>query len=143
MAGQDAFGAKLAQSNMGSSPTFTEIANVSNIGGPSVSIEALDVTAHDSADEFKEFIGGLGDGGEVSLSLNWDSTEATHNTLVTTALARSNVDYKLTFADGGEWAFEALITGLEFDNPVDGKEEASVTFKVSGKPVFTDESSSS
>jgi hypothetical protein len=63
---------------MGSSPTFTEIANVTSISGPSISRNVYDVTAHDSTDSYMEFIGGLKDGGELSFDLNWDPGDQTH-----------------------------------------------------------------
>ena len=81
MAGLDGFGASLLRSDMASSPTYTEIANVTSISGPSISRNVYDVTAHDSTNSYMEFIGGLKDGGEISFDLNWDPENATHEAL--------------------------------------------------------------
>lgn len=142
MAGLDAFGTALQRSDMASSPTFTEIANVSTISGPSISRNTYDVTSHDQTDAYMEFIGGLKDAGEVSLELNWDpATEATHDDstgLLADLEDTDPRDYKLVFPDGTtEWAFSAILTSFEPDHPVDGKITASATFKLSGKPTLT------
>lgn len=136
----DAFGTALQRSDMTSSPTFTEVANVTSISGPSLSREAYETTAHDQTDAYREFIGGLKDGGEVSLELDFDFGEGTHDNstgLISDLDDTTNRDYKLVFPDTSEFAFEAILTGLEFDAPVDGKLTASATFKISGKPELT------
>jgi predicted secreted protein len=144
MAGIDGFGTALARSDMASSPTFTEIANVTSISGPGISRETIDVTAHDSPDGWREFLGGLKDGGEVSFDLNWDVEEPTHEALVSDLEDSVPRDYKLVFPnDIAEWAFKAILTGFEASFPTDDKITASVTYKISGKPVLTVGSSSS
>lgn len=142
MAGKDAFGTALQRSDMASSPSFTEIANVSNISGPSTSRNTYDVTSHDQTDSWMEFIGGLKDGGEISLDLNWDPDQATHADLYDDYQDTDPRDYKIVLPSNiAEWSFEAILTAFEPGYPVDGKLTASVTFKVSGKPTL-DESPS-
>lgn len=141
MAGKDAFGAALGRSDMASSPTFTDIANVMDISGPGMSKSEIDVTAHDSPDKFKEFIGGVRDGGSVTFDINWDSFEATHQTLHDDFDDDEQPrDYTLTHADGAVHEFSGIVTAFETSDPVDGKMTGSVTIKVSGKPTITDAS---
>src|SRR5687768_227094 len=80
MSGRDGFGTQFKRA-IGTAPgtTYEVIANVTNISGPSRSRETIDVTAHDSPDQYMEFIGGLKDGGEVSLDINYDPSETTHD----------------------------------------------------------------
>lgn len=136
MSGIDAFGTTLSRGD-GIEPTeaFTPIANVTNITPPSLSRDTSDVTAHDSADGWREFIGLLKDGGEVSIDVNYDPSK--HDTLVDDFDDVDTRSYKITFPDATEWAFEAIMTGFEPDAPHDDKLTASVTFKVSGKPTIT------
>lgn len=144
MAGLDAFGTALARSDMASSPTFAEVANVTNISGPSISRSTIDVTAHDSSEAWMEFLGSLKDGGEVSMDINWDPEEATHASLVDDLDDTEPRDYKIIFPnDLAEWAFSGIMTGFEPDYPTDDKVSASVSFKVTGKPTLTLPSSSS
>ena len=53
------------------SEMFTTIAEVMNIDGPNLQQETVEVTSHDSTDRWREFIGGLKDGGEISFGLNF------------------------------------------------------------------------
>ncbi|MFD3573846.1 phage tail tube protein [Streptomyces sp. NPDC058644] len=137
MAGLDAFGIALQRSDMvPTTPEFTAIANVTTVSGPEIERETYDVTAHDSTDGWREFIGGLKDGGEVSLEVNYDPRK--HDQLVADFEDKVPRDYKLVFPGTlGSWAFEALLTGFSQEAPVDDKLAAELTFKVSGKPTIT------
>lgn len=137
MAGLDAFGTQLLRGD-GATPTetFSPLANVTEITPPGIERETYDVTAHDSEDGFREFIGGLKDGGEVEIEINYDPRE--HDSLVADfgdAVPRS---YKVVWPGTlGEWGFKAILTGFEPEAPHDDKLAASAKFKVSGKPVIT------
>lgn len=135
MAGMDAFGTALSRGDGSSTETFLAIAHVTNVGGPSTSRDTYDVTAHDSADGWREFVGGLKDGGEVSIDVNYHPAE--HDTLAADYADTDPRNYKVAFPDGSEWAFAALLTGFEPGAPHDGQLTASLGFKVSGKPTFS------
>lgn len=136
MAGQDGFGVAFERSDMGAPGTFTAIASVTNVGGPETSRETYETTAHDSPDGWREFIGGLKDGGEVSLELNYDPRE--HDTLVEDYDDEDPRDYRVVWPRGlGTWAFKAIMTGFNPSGPSDDKLSAEATFKVSGKPTIT------
>lgn len=115
---------------------FTAIANVTDITPPAIERETLDVTAHDSPEAWREFVGGLKDGGEVEIEVNYDPRE--HDTLVTDFDDTEPRNYKITWPGTlGSWAFAAILTNFEPEAPHDDKLAASLTFKVSGKPVIT------
>lgn len=135
MSGIDAFGTTLSRGDGGSSETFTPIANITSVGAPSLSRDTYDVTAHDSTDGWREFIGGLKDGGEVSIDVNYDPSQ--HDSLVDDFEDVDPRNYKVTFPDAAEWAFPAILTGFEPDAPHDGKLTASLSFKVAGKPTLS------
>jgi predicted secreted protein len=132
MAGLDAFGTILAKESA-TPGTYTAIANVSGLSGPGLSRETLDVTAHDSPDAYREFLGGLRDPGEISADLNYDP--AAHDTLIEDLDDDDPSNYRITWPDGTTWTFPAIMTGFEPSAPIDDKLAASVTWKVSGKPV--------
>ena len=139
MAGVDAFGTSLARDN---GSTFDAIASITSVSGPGISRDTVDVTAHDSADRYREFIGGLVDGGEVSADINWDPKGVLGAGNATTILMGdledpNPVSYEIAFPDGSKFAAALLITGFEPDAPHDDKLTASLSFKVSGKPTFT------
>jgi predicted secreted protein len=138
MAGRDGFGT-LFQRGDGATPTevFTTIANVTNISGPSRSRETIDVTAHDSPEQWMEFIGGLKDGGEVSLDINYDPGQLTHDLDddFDDSLPRN---YKIIILPDTEdehtWSISGVMTALEDEFPYDDKMARTMTIKVSGKP---------
>src|SRR3546814_17803540 len=76
MAGIDAFGTQFKRDSTGGG-VFVTIANVSDISGPSRSREAIEVTAHDSPNKYREFVKGPKDGGEVTTTINYDPCAST------------------------------------------------------------------
>ncbi|WUI00204.1 phage tail tube protein [Spirillospora sp. NBC_00431] len=137
MAGIDGYGAQLKRGDGGSPEVFTAIANSTNIEGPGIERETYDVTAHDSPDAWREFIGGLKDGGEVSIDLNYDPSK--HDALVADFEDADPRNYQLVFPDSESttWSFKAILTEFSPEAPHDDKLAASATFKVSGKPTLT------
>lgn len=136
MAGIDAFGTQLQRGDGAATEVFTAIANITSIDPPSIERETLDVTTHGSPDQWREHLGGLKDGGEVSFDLNYDPTE--HDTLVADFDDTEARNYKVVWpASLGSWEFAAILTGFEPSAPHDEQLTASVTLKVSGKPVLT------
>jgi hypothetical protein len=122
--------------------TYTDVAEVNSISGPSLSADAVEITHHgsgESSDAWREFVVGLLDGGEVSIDVNFlptDSTQADNaaGSIIYAMVERTIYYYKIIWSDDDstEWSFQALVTGFEPDAPVDGKLGASITFKVTG-----------
>jgi len=120
---------------------FTTIAEVMNISGPSLSMDAIDVTNQSSVNGWKESIGGLLDGGEITFDINYLPTDATHNAtagLINDMQNRTLRNFQLVFPDASSttWSFSALITGFEPSADVSDKLTASVTLKISGQPTL-------
>lgn len=140
MAGKDAFGTQFLRDSDGAG-TFVVVANVSDISGPSRSREAIEVTAHDSPNKYREFIKGLKDGGEVEITLNYNPGVATHAALDADFEEDDLRDYQVVIlpgdADEHTWEFAGLITDLGDEYPTDDKMERTATFKISGKPTLT------
>jgi len=139
--GISAFGTLLKVGDGGTPESFTTIAEVSNIGGPALKLEPIDVTNHSSTGGWKEFVGGLLEGGELSLEINYDPTHATHDAstgLIADMAARTVRNFQLVFPDTSSttWSFAALVTGFEPSEPVDGKLSAAVALTVSGQPTL-------
>jgi len=136
MAGLDAFGTQLQRSDMGGSPVFTAIANVTSFKGPGIKRDTSDVTAHDSPTRWREFIATLVDAGEISIDINYDPAD--HDTLIGDFEDTTARNYKLVYpAAASTWAFAAFMTEFEAEAPVDDKLSATVKFKISGKPTIT------
>ncbi|WP_329545569.1 hypothetical protein OG548_14420 [Streptomyces sp. NBC_01356] len=140
MAGIDAFGTQFKRDSTGAG-VFVAIANVSDISGPERTREAIEVTAHDSPDKYREIIKGLKDGGEVTLTINYDPGETTHEALDADFEEDELRAYQVVLlpgeADEHTWDFTAMITDLGDAFPIDDKMERDATFKISGKPTLT------
>ncbi|GEC02952.1 hypothetical protein SSP24_06070 [Streptomyces spinoverrucosus] len=139
MAGLDAFGTQFKRDSTGAG-AFVAIANVSDISGPERSREAIEVTAHDSPDEYREFVKGLKDGGEVTITINYDPGDTSHSALDGDFEEKDLRAYQVVILPGDPdehtWDFTALITDLGDAFPIDDKMEREATFKISGKPTL-------
>ncbi|MGW4641806.1 phage tail tube protein [Sphaerisporangium sp. NPDC004334] len=137
MSGVDGYGCQLQRSDMQVSPVFTSIAAVANIGGPEMEREAYDATHHSSPNGWREFVGGLKDGGEVSLELRYDPR--LHDVLVGDFDDDEPRDYRLIWPaiTGAQWDFKAIMTGFSPEGPHDDLLTAEITLKVTGQPVIS------
>jgi predicted secreted protein len=146
MAGKDAFGTEFRRATTLSPGTvFETIANVTNISGPARSRETIDVTAHDSPDQWMEFIGGLKDGGEVSLDINYDPNEVTHDLdddFDDTSARNYRVVILPDTEDEHTWSLTGIMKELSDEFPYDDKMQRTMTIKVSGKPKLLPSSGS-
>ncbi|MGW1127454.1 phage tail tube protein [Streptomyces sp. NPDC002526] len=140
MAGKDALGTQFLRDTTGAG-VFALVANVSDISGPSRQREAIEVTAHDSPDKYREFIKGLKDGGEVELTINYDPGDTSHQALDADFEEDDLRNYQLVLlpgdADEHTWDLTGLITDIGDEYPTDDKMERTVTVKISGKPTLT------
>lgn len=113
--------------------TYTAIANVISIGGPSVTVNDVDVTVLLSANLFKQFIAGWADGGAVEVDLRYDHLQFA--TLYTNLRAPNT--WRILFPDASKWDFPGYINALSTDVPLEEEIGAPFTIKVSGQPTFT------
>lgn len=115
------------------------IANLESIEGPTISMDTIDVTTHDSEDGIREFVGGLIDGGEVNVTGNF--TAATQASALITLMENrtKTVGATIVFPTTpvATATFDCLVTAVEVSAPHDGKIEFSATFKVTGGVAYT------
>jgi predicted secreted protein len=120
--------------------TFTPVAQVSNIGGPALSLDTEDVTTHDSTGAWEEVVATILRTGELSLDIVYDPNDGTHD--ATTGLVNMMNDktlcgYNLIFPGPYEWDFAAYVTGFEPSAAHDGALTAAVKMKLTGAPSLT------
>jgi predicted secreted protein len=146
MSGRDAFGTLFKRATtLSPGNVFETMANVHNISGPERSRETIEVTAHDSPEQWREFIGGLKDGGEVQLDVNYDPAELTHD-IDDDLDDRTPRNYRVVILPGDEdehtWSFKGIMTNVGDEFPFDDKMGRSITIKVTGKPTLLPSSGS-
>ena len=135
-----AYGVLLKIGNGATSETFTTIAEVRDIEGPELELEAKEVTSHDSGG-WREYIGTLLTGGEVSFELNFIPTNATQSYtsgLIEDMVGRTRRNFQLLFSDSGTttWAFTALVTWRRSSSASTTELLAEVTLQVTGQPTL-------
>lgn len=146
MSGRDAYGTEFRRATTLSPGTvFETIANVTNIGGPARTRETINVTSHQSPGQWMEFIGGLKDGGEISLDINYDPAELTHD-LDDDFDDVDPRNYRIVILPDTEdehtWTISGIMTELSDEFPHDDKMSRSMTIKVTGKPTLLPSSGS-
>jgi hypothetical protein len=116
-----------------------DIGYMTDIRGPSIKADTIDLSNHDSANSYKEFGLGLIDGGEISIDVRSIPGDTSGQKYFLDDLhARTERQVIITFPDGiSKWTLNALPTGFDpsfnYSDPLD----ATLTMKVNGKPVFT------
>ena len=138
MAGFSAFGTQLWMCGSSASPGSDDaIGDLTNISGPSMSAEEIDVTSHDSTGAYREFVASFLDPGEISVEGNLMSGGGAED-MVDAFNARAKQSFVVRFptTDNLQWAFDGYVTGVETDAPYDDKASFSATIKVSGAPTL-------
>lgn len=133
MAGIDAFGTIWAMD--GGTATFTDVGELTSIDLLDVEVDSIDVSSHDSPSQWREFVAGMKDGGELTMEVNYDP--ALHGTLFS-ALGVSQ-GHRITLPDAGAATitFDGFVSGMTAQAPYDDKLSASVTVKVTGAVTIT------
>lgn len=118
--------------NDGPPETFTTVAEVTNIGGPNLSADLVEVTHMESPSGFKEYIAGLKDGGEVTIDFNFIN-DTTQKQLVTDLQAGTKSNWKIVWSLAGnpEWTFAGIVTAMGPTAPAGDTITGSATIKIS------------
>lgn len=118
----------------------TPIAQITNISGPSLSLDTEDVTSHDSTGGWEEVVGTILRSGEVTLEIEYDPNAATHKNatggLIYDMISKTAQTYSIVFPSNPTvtWSFSTLVVGFEPSAPHDGALTATVTMKPTGQP---------
>jgi predicted secreted protein len=116
---------------------LTAIANLTNIGGLDLSSDEIDVSDHDSADGYREFIQGMKDGGSVSLEGHF-TNDVSQTDLLDLFDSGAVVAMSIAFPDNlATWTFNGFVSGIGTDAPSDDKLGFTASVKVSGKPTLS------
>lgn len=119
------------------SSVLTPIASLTSITGLDLSADDVDVTAHDSADGYREFVQGLRDGGTVSIEGNFTAV-ASQEALKDLFDGGEVVAMEIAFPESlAEWQFNGYVNALSTSAPMDDKVSFSASIKITGKPVLS------
>jgi hypothetical protein len=113
--------------------SYTNVAEVTSITPPQYSRDAIEATHHGSPNTYREYVPGMIDGGEVSLEINYIPSNAD---VIITAVQAGTGQFKITHPNAISVTFNAIVTAYSPETPLDGKMNAKVTFKVTGRPTW-------
>lgn len=134
------FGTLLKIGN-GATPTetFTTIAEVRDISGPSFAVGTEDVTNHDSSG-WREHIPTIIEAGQVTFDVNFkgDATQGFGSgSLYDDMIGKKKRNFQIVLPSGvgasnDIGSFAAYVTGFELAAPVEGVLSASITLQITG-----------
>ena len=124
-------------------PTYVAIGEVVDISGPNASADTLEATAH--GDAWREYVPGLKDGGEVSVTFRAEAGHAGQFGMfakIGTGPFAVKITWPLmvsTNTVNRSVAVDGILTGVGVGLPHDGLATMDGTFKVSGEPTWVEE----
>lgn len=148
MADSDAhtgFGALLQRGDGASPENFVTMLGVKSITGPNFTRDTHEVTTQDQDSNFKRYIGGLADGGQISFDAQFLPRDASQgqDTGFLSEFDKSSCDsrgrWRITFPEcegdaEGYIEMDAIVTGAAMTLPMEDIMGFAGTLKVSGRP---------
>lgn len=115
----------------------TTVAELTNISLPNYNSDDIDVTTHNSADYFREFIKGLTDAGEITLEgyFNYTDYQTVYDALGTLSLYSATIAMPTTPSET-QWLANVYVKTLEGGAPFDDKVDFNASCKITGKPTL-------
>jgi len=118
----------------GTTFTFNEevVAELTDVDGPGMSGEEVEVTSHDS-NWWKEFLPGLIDGGEISLSGNYVPSDDGQAAILAGLKGQTVAAWAITYPNSYGWSGEGFVTAFEPTGPHGDKSEITMTIRTTGE----------
>lgn len=116
---------------------FTTFPGVQDFTVPLGEKDEIDVTTQESAGGYEETVLGIGRLPAWTAPMMWDGSNTHHKALVTAYNADATVNIKVTCVDGQTVTGPALVKTIALNAPVNGKYDATISFKWASKPTVT------
>ncbi len=122
----------------GATPTegWDAVAEVFGITPPNWSRDTTEATHYKSPDKTREYIETLADPGECSIELNFVAGGEADDVLQGLKAAGKK-HLRVVFPNGAKWTFYGILTGYEVELPIDDRQTATATFKVTSSTVVS------
>lgn len=130
---------QIGNSTDGASTTYTAVAHVlDTLSGPDYSVDEKEDTDHQNSTNFKQFVPGLVDGGQISCKIGWDPAETIHQTLISLATNRQTRDWRVVSPapSGAYFQFTGFPSEVGHEFPYADFMAANLTIKVSSSITF-------
>lgn len=125
----------------GGPEAFTTIAEVTDLKPGAFKLDTADVTNMGSINAWEEVIPTIVRSGEVSFTINFIPTTATHSQsggLLRDLKNRTKRNFKIIFSDATltAWQFGGYVVKFEPEAGIDKQLKASVSIKITGQPTL-------
>lgn len=126
----------LIKVNTTEAPTaYTTIPGVGDFNVPLGERDDIDVTSHDSPNATEESVTGIARLPAFNTPMLWDSANAQQAQLAAAHAANTPVGLQILLVDSSTLTGSAYVKNIEFQNPVNGKFDANVSFKWAARPT--------
>ena len=117
--------------------TFTNTVKIKDFSAPEESTDTSEDAYIDEVSGYKEFVPGMKDPGEISLTLKWDEAD-TGQIVLNTAFEGDGAVYgQIVFTDGNKFTYKGVVTGRGIEVPKNETITRTYKIKLSGKPSWT------
>jgi len=114
------------------------VGGLTDVSIPEVEVTDIDTTTHDTSGGYRTFVGGLKDGGVLTLSGLFDVADVGQAYLRTPAnQGGTAVAVVVTFSDLTTASFNAVVKGCGTSNPLDENVTFTASLKISGAVTYT------
>jgi hypothetical protein len=126
-------------SPMSSPAPYVEIQECTEVAPPNAQTDDVDVTHYMSPGGYREFIPGLTDLGDATVTMNRVAGSSTEQMLMALQTNRARTNVRFVWPEQrSEWIFVGHVKGYDASEaPVDGVMRATVTFKVDSQMTIT------
>lgn len=136
MAIEKTLGATLSK-GVGSPLVYTAIAKVTSIGEVAFEADEIETTTLDNTDNYRTYMQGLIDAGELEIEGNFDKADTTQSPLLTDLNSGAVNKYKITGTSGWSLVFDGFVKKFGLgEKTAEGLQTFSSTLRLSGKPTY-------
>ena len=129
--------AKIKSFGVAVSVASNTIGGLTDVSIPESEVTDIDVTTHDTSGGYKEYVGGLKDGGVVTLSGDYNISDTGQTYLRTAANQGGDpVACVVTFSDTSTASFNAVVKGYGVTNPLDDVVGFTASLRISGAVTY-------
>jgi predicted secreted protein len=133
-----AFGTQLKRGDGGTPETFTKIAEVKNIKGPTQDVNVIDVSNFDSPSGYEEYAMGLKKGGALTCAVNLIPQDSTYKSLLSDFEARRIGNWQIILSDASSTTatFTAFVSKLDRNLDVKNVMEFTLELRITGSVTW-------
>lgn len=113
-----------------------EVAELKDVTPPPLTRKETDVSIHNSDDD--QYVVGFRRKGQLQVMVNWlPAVETSHDALLDAYVSGDKGKIELTDAAGWDMVVSGFVVGIAPKDPVEGGIDATITFRPTGRVVFT------